>query len=100
MTNHAKPGFVGLEATAFGGLSLHKRRIFLTEQGFVGKGPKSLQPGDQIWIFAGSRVPLILRKSGRRPKKQSARIGPKEPNETWTYELVGHAYADGIMHGE
>lgn len=40
------------------------RRFFITQKGRLGIGPPSLRPDDAIYILHGSRVPMILRKSG------------------------------------
>lgn len=63
------------------------RKLFLTESGLFGLGPKSVgrdaQCQDEIWILAGARVPLILRqeKGGQ-------------------YRILGEAYVHGEMYGE
>ncbi|KAH8595305.1 hypothetical protein B0O99DRAFT_622573 [Bisporella sp. PMI_857] len=59
-------------------------KFFITQQGYIGRGPPSLQPGDQVCILFGGRVPFILRKD-------------KEAEE---FQLVGEAYVHGIMKGE
>ena len=59
------------------------RRIFRTSENYLGNGPRSMLPGDQVWILAGTKVPSVLR-----------------PQENGKYVLVGDSYAHGIMHGE
>lgn len=59
------------------------RRIFRTRENYLGNGPRSMRPGDQVWILAGTKVPSVLR-----------------PQENGKYVLVGDSYAHGIMHGE
>jgi hypothetical protein len=59
------------------------RRIFRTRENYLGNGPKSIRPGDQVWILAGTKIPSVLRLQ-----------------ENGKYVLVGHSYAHGIMHGE
>lgn len=49
----------------------------------VGIGPASMVEGDQIWLLAGSSVPVVLRQRG------SGRA-----------MLIGEAYVDGLMYGE
>lgn len=61
-----------------------RRRFFMTEKGLLGSGPREMQMGDQICILMGSKTPMVLREGA----------------ETGCYELVGHAYVHGIMHGE
>ena len=59
------------------------RRLFRTSGNYLGIGPQSLQKDDQVWVIAGSTVPMILRKS-----------------ESGRWRLVGEAYVHGIMNGE
>ncbi|KAH8771517.1 heterokaryon incompatibility protein-domain-containing protein, partial [Hyaloscypha finlandica] len=59
------------------------RRIFRTRENYLGNGPRSMRPGDQVWILAGTKVPSVLRPQGNGK-----------------YVLVGDSYAHGIMHGE
>lgn len=58
-------------------------RAFLTRQEYFGVGSESLCENDEIWIVAGSRVPLALRRAGQG-----------------AFRLVGGAYIHGFMHGE
>lgn len=60
------------------------RRIYRTSKGYLGLGPESLEPGDLVFIIAGSQVPFVLRK-----------VAGKE-----RYRLVGESYIHGMMHGE
>lgn len=39
-----------------------KRRLFVTDRGYMGFGPQSIASGDAIFVFPGCSVPLILRK--------------------------------------
>ncbi|KAK5651457.1 hypothetical protein OQA88_12464 [Cercophora sp. LCS_1] len=67
--------------------SLHKhdgRVGFVTPEGYVGLGPREMQPGDEVVVLRGSSAPLVL-----RPGKQGK-----------GYECVGEAYCHGIMYGE
>ena len=59
------------------------RALFLTEGGRVGIGHETLQPGDQVWLLAGAKVPFLLRQSHHDHMK-----------------LVGETYVDGMMFGE
>ena len=62
------------------------RRLFATEQGYIGLGPDEMQKGDHVYILSGGNLPYILRPvSGPRPR---------------TFELVGDCYLQGIMYGE
>lgn len=58
------------------------RRLFVTDNGYIGLGPVKMRKGDQICILYGCSVPIVLRKvSGG-------------------VTLVGDAYLHGLMDGE
>ncbi|KAK7188478.1 ankyrin and het domain protein [Paraphaeosphaeria sporulosa] len=59
-------------------------RPFRTQQGFLGLGTQSLSEGDSVWIVAGCRVPLILRKV----------------EDSLRYKLVGGTLLHGFMDGQ
>jgi hypothetical protein len=59
------------------------RRLFRTDTGHLGLGPRMLRHGDIMAILYGCSVPVAL-----RPRTQSE------------YTLVGDVYSDGIMSGE
>jgi hypothetical protein len=59
------------------------RRLFRTDTGHLGLGPRMLRHGDIMAILYGSPVPVAL-----RPRAQSE------------FALVGDVYSDGIMSGE
>lgn len=61
------------------------RRLFRTGNGLLGTGMKSVARGDEVWVLAGSQVPMILRK----------RSASRCSNE---YSLVGETYVHGVMH--
>ena len=60
-----------------------KRTPFLTDNGYLGMGPRYLQEGDIVVIFLGAGLPHIIREA-----------------ESGLYELVGEAYVQGVMQGE
>jgi hypothetical protein len=62
---------------------MSNRVLFVTSDQQLGKGPASMQSGDQVWLLRGAKVPYILRPLGLSK-----------------YELVGEAYIHGIMQGE
>ncbi|CVL08992.1 hypothetical protein FPRO06_13297 [Fusarium proliferatum] len=64
-------------------MRMHTRRTFMTSTGFVGVGPLDMQPGDEVCILLGGKVPYLLRAQGEE-----------------LYTLIGEAYVHGIMHGE
>jgi hypothetical protein len=63
--------------------NMAERRLFTMSTQRLGKGPTSIQKGDEVWILRGAKVPYILR-----------------PVRDGKYELVGEAYVHGIMQGE
>ncbi|KAH8659320.1 heterokaryon incompatibility protein-domain-containing protein [Tricladium varicosporioides] len=60
------------------------RRLFRTKNNMLGLTAESMKVGDEVWVIAGSIVPMTLRKS----------------QKGGNYELVGEAYVHGIMDGE
>ena len=65
-----------------------KRRVFMSEQGFLGLGPEDLKEGDRIAIFHGAATPFIIREVGSLQ-------GVIEK-----YALVGESYMHSLMSGE
>ena len=61
-----------------------KRRFFITKRGHIGSGPPDMHTGDMVCVLLGAKTLMILREVSPKP----------------TYELIGPAYVDGIMHGE
>ena len=59
------------------------RRSFVTHKGYMGLEPRSMQPGDEVFIFSGADVPFISKKS-----------------VVEEHRLVGEAYVHGTMDGE
>ncbi|KAF2033216.1 hypothetical protein EK21DRAFT_109349 [Setomelanomma holmii] len=60
-----------------------KRRVFMTQGGYMGTGPRSLRAGDEVWILHSAGLPFVLR-----------------PQPNGNYCLVGEAFVYGVMHGE
>ena len=60
-----KAGPNALRAGFFGGATecMYYRRILLTESGYLGFGPMSTMPGDEVWLLPGMPLPTILRKT-------------------------------------
>ena len=59
--------------------------FFLTENGYMGTAPYSVQQRDQIFLVSGLHVPLVLRPN----------VFP--PN---TFTLICSAFMQGLMYGE
>jgi len=64
--------------------------FFITKQGYIGIGPPDTQPGDQVWVFDGGRVPFVARKTEQDNVVDSIH----------KLHLVGDTYVHGIMDGE
>lgn len=60
------------------------RRLFATDNGHLGMGPRQMAPGDVVVILWGGAVPFVLR---RRPQGDG-------------YWLIGECYVHGVMFGE
>ncbi|KAF4445794.1 hypothetical protein F53441_10543 [Fusarium austroafricanum] len=63
--------------------------VFITESGFFGLGPRHIQPGQEVWILGGSRLPVVL---GLHPDSEGKK------SEDFTF--VGECFVHGIMMGE
>lgn len=63
------------------------RRLFRTDNGLLGTGMKSVAKGDEVWVLAGSKLPMLVRK------RQVAGCD----NE---FNLIGETYLHGVMHWE
>lgn len=59
-----------------------QRKVFSTDSGYLGLGPRITQTGDCVCLLAGATVPIILR--------------PTEKG----FKLIGESYVFGIMQGE
>lgn len=57
----------------------YNRLFFVTENGRIGVGPKTMEAGDRVCIIPGASVPLVLRKSGI------------------CWRFVGDSYVHGMM---
>ncbi|KAL9106687.1 MAG: hypothetical protein Q9227_008339 [Pyrenula ochraceoflavens] len=64
------------------GQAMFQRRVFTTQKGYLGLGPRTLASSDRICVLLGCSVPVILR--------------PNAEN----FSLIGEAYVHGIMNGE
>ena len=75
-------GDLYLYATSFATIAA-LRCLFVTANGSIGLGAKSIRTGDKVFVFPGGLVPFVLRTS-----------------IDGYYRLVGEAYVHGIMRGE
>ncbi|KLU87971.1 hypothetical protein MAPG_06961 [Magnaporthiopsis poae ATCC 64411] len=60
--------------------------LFVTDGGYVGRGPRGLKPGDVVAFLEGSRMPVLLRDD--------------DDGDGDSYRHVGTFYAYGLMDGE
>ncbi|KKZ66358.1 hypothetical protein EMCG_07859 [[Emmonsia] crescens] len=60
-----------------------KRRVFVTSKRYLGLGPASMQPGDEIWVLPGAGAAFVLRKV-----------------DDSSMRMIGEAYVHGAMNGE
>lgn len=67
-----------------------RKRMFVTDSGYLGIAHRSLQIGDQVWILMGADMPCILRSI-------SSETSGSEPGK---YLFGGESYVHGIMDGE
>jgi hypothetical protein len=67
---------------------LEQRMIFETQEGFLGLGPRWMQPDDQVVIFDGGATPFILRKHTE-----------DETDGSQLWKLVGDCFLLGWMDG-
>ncbi|KAK1751248.1 heterokaryon incompatibility protein-domain-containing protein [Echria macrotheca] len=84
VTDAANTSHIGLLV----GCTMGQRRVAVTRKGFLALAPKDAREGDLVSIFAGGKVPYVL----RRAAGQGA--------GTEKYRLVGEGYLHGFMDGE
>ena len=58
------------------------RRLFATENGYVGLGPQATRTGDHLTVLSDSRMPMVLRQA------------------SGTWDVLGPCYVHGVMQGE
>lgn len=61
----------------------NKRRLFKTQGGYMGTGPRSLRKDDEVWVLHGGDLPFVLRQQANGK-----------------YRLIGESFVYGVMHGE
>jgi hypothetical protein len=64
---------------------IYNQRAFVDTDGRPGLGPKTMESGDFIAVFAGAHVPFIIRRGSDSRSR---------------YRLVGSAYVYNLMDGE
>lgn len=58
------------------------RSFFVTDDGYIGLAPRTVEPGDQVCILLGCRAPLVLRLDA-----------------TGRHSVIGECYIHGLMDG-
>jgi hypothetical protein len=66
--------------------AMRGRKFFTTEHKRYGIGPQTIQQGDLIFLFAGGRIPYILR--------------PSQSIGKTTFTFVGECYCHGLCEGQ
>jgi hypothetical protein len=64
--------------------------FFTTRKGYLGMGPATTSPGDQVWVFYQGNVPFVMRKTNTNNVE----------NGCHDLCLVGDAYVHGVMDGQ
>jgi Heterokaryon incompatibility protein (HET) len=77
---------------------LKDQTYFTTKQGYMGTGPGTVEPGDQVWILFGSNVPFVLRDISAQKRPANGRRS--EQPEKKSFGKIGDCYVHGIMQGE
>lgn len=73
------------------------RRFFITRDGYMGIGPQNTRNGDQICVFDGGPVPMVLRSA---EVSAPSHISHSTPSQQGHFLLVGECYVHGLMNGE
>ncbi|KAH6720640.1 heterokaryon incompatibility protein-domain-containing protein [Leptodontidium sp. MPI-SDFR-AT-0119] len=77
-----------------------KRRLFITNTGFLGIGPAGLQTGDNLYLLLGGTAPFILREASIRKVPLIANRPVLGSVERVCSEIIGDCYVHGLMDGE
>ena len=80
-----QPFFNAMQATCAG------RRFFSNDKGRIGIGNRQLASGDKIYVLLQAIPPFTLR---------SCNGGDRKHGLTTNNALIGHAYVQGLVHGE
>ena len=75
--------------------SVREHKFWLTSQGFLGMGPRTLEKGDEVFVAKGSKVPLIFRPIENTLAEKYGIAGDERG-----YLFVGPCYIHGFMDGE
>jgi hypothetical protein len=73
------------------------RRLFVTNNGYLGLGREDVQMEDEIFLFPGARTPCVLRRTGNQFTHHRGDVS--KPMEQGYMSLSG-CFVQGIMYGE
>ncbi|KAF3808548.1 Heterokaryon incompatibility protein 6 [Colletotrichum gloeosporioides] len=71
-----------------------RRQFFISTEGFIGLGPPDIKVGDKICVFAGGKMPFIVRDMDDETQ------GGGRPEAGTHLRLLGDAYVHGLMYGQ
>src|SRR4051794_17512137 len=75
-------------------MTLHRRRLFVTDQGWMGLARSDVAEGDAIFILAGGPTPFILKPTSSG--YAGGKVGMESPPGQ-LYTLLSDCYIHGIM---
>jgi hypothetical protein len=78
------------------------RKFVATDNGYRGWAPTGSQTGDLLVILPGGRVPYVLHPLKKRREATATRChdGSESSSELASYQFLGDASIQGVMHGE
>ncbi|KAJ9641558.1 hypothetical protein H2199_005528 [Coniosporium tulheliwenetii] len=76
------------------------RRFFVTEMGYIGFGPRTMQKRDHVYVLLGSRTPFILRPDQLISPDLAAAMLDLGAPAGLNHSLIGPCFVHGIMDGE
>jgi hypothetical protein len=74
---------------------MHRAKLIITTNGWLGMVPRDTQIGDEIYVLAGGRMPFVL-----RPSQENFSLPGSSNAQRSCHTLVGECYLDGSMDGE
>lgn len=96
--------FVAGESADVGGCILRattRRRMFLTDTGYMGLTHRSNVLGDEIWVLLDADMPVTLHPAdaAHEPSRTKSQIGGSSVELKRKFEFRGESYVHGIMDG-
>lgn len=80
--------------------TIKKRRVFVTQGGWVGVAGRQARQGDEVVVLRGCSTPLLLKRApiGHVPQPGEERASVGRPEAA--YMVVGACYLHGFIDGE